>query len=110
LVCLGFICAALGIMACGSDTPPSKFNTRGDAPNEACTSADVCVVWGWCGEKDGKCVAATDQGCKDSRACKVSGLCSFLNGRCEARNDDDCANSQYCKWNGLCSQSEGLCK
>ncbi|MFO0612338.1 MAG: hypothetical protein U0414_07115 [Polyangiaceae bacterium] len=111
---IALVCSAIGIFAC-TETPPSKFNTNGDPPNERCETADVCVVWGWCGEKvDGtgpkECVAVSDEKCRASRACKVSGLCSFVNNRCVAKSDADCENSQYCQWNGLCSESEGLCR
>lgn len=106
--------SGIGIAAC-TETPPSKFRTIGDPPNQRCENADVCVVWGWCGERgEGaqprECVAISDEKCRASRACKVSGLCSFLNNRCVARDSNDCESSQYCQWNGLCSESEGICR
>lgn len=101
-----FACLAL---ACSSSYPVKPLS-RGDVPNTPCASSNVCKMWGWCGEKNGECVATSDQNCRQSLTCKTGGLCSFDGNKCLAKSSDDCNGSEWCEDHGLCSAKEGVCK
>jgi len=101
---------ALSAMACGSPGYPKKVRAETDAPNTSCESSHACKVWGWCAEKAGQCVAASDDHCRSSQSCKQGGLCSLSVDRCIAKTSDDCGQSEWCDKYDFCTASQGVCR
>ena len=107
LLSVAILTAIVATLGCGSTRAPKKKVDVGE-PGAACEQA--CRVWGWCAEKDGQCVAASEQHCRDSERCKEGGLCSFSGGdRCLAASSSDCSRSKWCKDYGWCSAEQGVC-
>lgn len=112
---LGFRLAALALFvaiplgAGCSKKYPKRPAEASDPPNVACESSHVCKTWGWCQDRDGECIAGTNEHCRASEACKKGGLCSVSGTKCVAK-DGDCDNSEWCEKNKLCKAREGVCK
>jgi len=78
-----------------------SFVERG--PEVLCLQRMGCRREGKCTERDGLCVAASDEDCRKSSHCKTNGMCSVEDGRCRVLTDADCLYSTYCKQSGYCS-------
>jgi sulfatase-modifying factor enzyme 1 len=73
----------------------------------SCAGSQGCNEDGRCSEKDGLCVAASDDDCKASSACRRQRACRAENGSCTGGAEPDCPGS--CEQEGLCWVRDEAC-
>jgi hypothetical protein len=76
---------------------------------KSCVEDPDCVLRGQCTEKDGHCVAGSDEDCRKTADCAMYGRCSAVDDFCAARTNEDCEGSYYCRAIATCTAQGGQC-
>ncbi len=73
------------------------------------TCERACRAQGACTERDGRCVATSQESCRNSSDCHRQGRCSLDEAaeRCVAADDRDCEGAFDCVHNGWCRVAPG---
>jgi hypothetical protein len=112
-----FIC--VGTMGCATTTPgqvgPNEMQSA--ARTLPCEEMNFCIGSGECVEKEGRCVAVSNDDCKQSQGCEYEGVCHVRKGVCEwfvgsgGSCDQPMGKNAYnpCKERGRCTAKDGFC-
>lgn len=89
--------------------PAPAVSSAGLSRSVDCKTSDGCSQHGRCAERDGQCIAVSDDDCRASEWCRGVGRCSASEGKCVAGKDSDCRRGRMCATLGKCTARDGLC-
>ena len=103
---------SLCLLSCKKDAPAGQEQAA-----KSCKEKPACKANGLCADKDGNCVAGSDDDCKQSDSCAQYGRCKRYEygkdkskAKCEVGSDEDCKKTVDCKSLGKCTYvNDGLC-
>ncbi len=88
---------------------PGATNSRQCKQARGQLGDNPCKHHGWCTDRKGQCIAATDADCRQHPGCQRHGRCTAVEGRCLAGTNADCQASDRCKLLGACYPINGKC-